>query len=109
MNPDNSPFQDQTDRQLRVLPSVPAPKRRCKTHRPAAQEEAGSVIVPFYAPMTKPMRFTRSGQPFQVWKEPKPHHLPARRPDPRLSVSELLQSYARSMALLLSWRLHHSP
>ncbi len=111
MNPNETPSQKQTTRSLRVLPSLP-PKRRCKAAGVTPDEaDPSSVIIPFYDPAPKPARFTRSGHPFQVWREPTVHrHEPApRKPDIRTAISESVQAYARSMAFLLSWRLHHSP
>jgi hypothetical protein len=109
MNPTDLPSQAQTTRKLRALPSLP-PKRRCKATVPD-ENDPGSVIVPFYNPLPKPARFHRSTEPFQVWKEPKSH-----RPDPAptkpafgTAMSESVQGYARSVALLLSSRVHPSP
>lgn len=109
MNPQEIPSQAQTDHRLRALPSLP-PKRRCKPTMPE-EKDPGSVIVPFYDPVPKPARFTRSGHPFQVWKEPKVHGQdPAPpKPDLRTVIGESVMGYARSMGFLLSWRLPHSP
>ncbi len=111
MNPTELPPQTQTTRSLRVLPSLP-PKRRCKSGGAAPEEgDPSPVIIPFYDPASKPAKFHRTAEPFQVWKEPKVHRQdPApRKPDFRTAVTEAVQAYARSMAFLLSWRLDHSP
>lgn len=106
MNPDNSPSQPQDSHSLRVLPSL-SPKRRYKPGSPAADEESTeSVIIPFYNPAHKPMRFHRSGQPFQIWKEAKPHYeAPARTSEPATSLSESLQVIARIVTG--PWHVHH--
>jgi hypothetical protein len=109
MNPDDLPSQAQTDQGLRALPSL-APKRRFKAPKPE-EKDPSSVIVPFYNPVPKRARLTRSGQPFQVWTEPKVHrHDPEpHKHDLRTAIGESVQAYARSMAFLLSWRAHHLP
>lgn len=111
MNPNDTPLPTQTGHSLRILPSL-QPKRRCKAFASSPEDrDDSSVIVPFYSAIPKPVRFTRSGHAFQIWKEPKSHRHEAapRKPDFGAAVSEALQSYAKSMALLLSWRLPHSP
>jgi hypothetical protein len=111
MNPNDLPSPEQAEHAIRALPSL-HPKRRFKAEvSNPAEKDARSVIVPFYNPAPKPARFTRSGHPFQVWKEPKTHRddAPPRKPDFRSAVSESLQAYGRSMGFLLSWRLDHSP
>ena len=109
MNPDKVPSPAQSTRRLRALPSLP-PKRRCKAAGARPDEgETGSVIVPFYNPLPKPTRFTRSGQPFQIWKEAKAADPAPPKPHLRATISESVQGYARSMSFLLASRLHHLP
>jgi len=109
MNPDDLSSQAQTTRALRALPSLP-PKRRCKaTGVTPDDKDPCSVIVPFYNPLPKPARFTRSGQPFQIWKEPKSADPAPPKADLRATISESVQGYARDMSLLLSSGLRHSP
>jgi hypothetical protein len=111
MNPPEILFQAQADHRLRALPSLPPKKRSRAAAAQPDEKDAASVIVPFYDPLPKPAKFPRSGQPFQVWKDPTVHeHGSApQKADLRATISESVQGYARSMAFLLSWRLDHSP
>ena len=111
MNPQEILSQTQSGHRLRALPSLPPKKRSKAAAAQPDEKDAVSVIVPFYDPLPKPAKFTRSGQPFQVWKEPTVHGPDSAPPKPhfRAAISESVQGCARSMAFLLSWRLDHSP
>src|SRR3954452_22861725 len=95
---------------LRVLQPLP-PKRRCKASSEFAPRPGKNPdIIYLPAPVHRPLRLTRSGQPFQVWKEPQRHEAAPAKPEPARPFREVVRAYSRTLAFLLSWRgLHHTP
>ncbi len=91
---------------LLVLPVAEA-ARPPKGEDVAAPAES-KVIIALESERSRPAKFTRSGQPFQIWKAP-PDLSETREQRPRpFFLQEMIRYYARAIDWLSTARFRHS-
>ena len=88
------------------------PKRRWKkASKETAAPPAPRVIVPMRSELTRPLKFTRSGKPFQIWKAPRAAVVEAEpeKTPPAVLFREFLAFYMRTIVSQSGTRFRLSP
>ena len=111
--PPSPPFEEQKHNVV-AFPVIGAarPKRRWKNvAKNLATPEPARVIVPIRSEQARPVKFTRSGKPFQIWKAPPPHAVVAEpeKPSPAVLFREFLAFYMRTILSQSGTRFRLSP